>query len=800
MINIYRLRKMWEEKYPFITDAAFLIAGVDENGSSYIGMKLFDESGENLIFYDGFYCYTVFTGIKIDSQVNHRFHYSLPKYISIRSSFRIREVISISQRDIDFSLKSWAQGIAELGRNAYRTQSQIDMLVEFERPFLSIISFKLFRFIFTIDPSIFTEALTWLKEEYSVGREQIELPSLIADIRPILNMLITYYNEYEEEFLGEGTLVDTNYDYYLNVIQSENVDRGYEEYYYEDEPEYYILKEGENIISKILSMDLPHEILAEFHEELLDFINHSPKLQKQLNSYISSFYKSQFLPKDELFALNELNKMLSTVLLPQLEKDLCFDIFKSSSSRAYNKRKPCFAIKKNRIIKLSIVGNKVSKLPDSIGYLSGLQELDLMGNYIKEFPNSLSNLKNLTLLNYSKNELEEIPELIAELKTLKFLNLSQNKISTLPNSLTNLKDLKIISLENNELVSSEKNFEILGSLTNLQFLNLKHNELTEIPDGISKLRSLVGLDISWNEIVSITESFGKLQSLEIIHIIDAMLEKLPESFGLLKNVRILSLGGNKIKKLPESFGGLRSLTYLDLEKNSLETLPVSFGNLSNLSSLNIEDNVLKFLPNTFEKMKNLTSLILNENFLQYLPQSFCQLEKLEILEVNLNRIIVLPEKIGNLKNLRILQINQNELTSIPKSICNLESLEELYLSLNHIFHLPREIGKLKRLTRLFLMGNYLEQLPASFSDLISVFKLDLAFNKIKSLPEDIGKMENLAFFDIRKNQLEKLPNSISNILNLIDFAVKGNPIKNLQNYKKSNGSRFDSTFGCWKTQ
>ena len=87
---------------------------------------------------------------------------------------------------------------------------------------------------------------------------------------------------------------------------------------------------------------------------------------------------------------------------------------------------------------LYLQGNKISKLPASIGNLKHLEKLYLQNNNITTLPASIGNLKHLEHLGLSYNNITTLPESIGNLKHLKELTLCNNKITTLPASIVNL--------------------------------------------------------------------------------------------------------------------------------------------------------------------------------------------------------------------------------------------------------------------------------------------------------------------------------------------------------------------------
>ena len=84
---------------------------------------------------------------------------------------------------------------------------------------------------------------------------------------------------------------------------------------------------------------------------------------------------------------------------------------------------------------------KISELPDSIGKLTNLTELDLYSDRgFSEFPECIGQLKNLTTLNL--NKLSELPQSIGQLKNLTSLNLRYTMLGKLHTSI-NQKRVKV---------------------------------------------------------------------------------------------------------------------------------------------------------------------------------------------------------------------------------------------------------------------------------------------------------------------------------------------------------------------
>ena len=98
---------------------------------------------------------------------------------------------------------------------------------------------------------------------------------------------------------------------------------------------------------------------------------------------------------------------------------------------------------------LSVARNRLTSLPDTIGYLSKLTDLNASQNLLKTIPSSIRYLTKLTKLNLEQNRLATIPAELGQLKGLAILDLSDNAhIRTIPAEIGRLKFLRKLDLRN----------------------------------------------------------------------------------------------------------------------------------------------------------------------------------------------------------------------------------------------------------------------------------------------------------------------------------------------------------------
>ena len=191
-----------------------------------------------------------------------------------------------------------------------------------------------------------------------------------------------------------------------------------------------------------------------------------------------------------------------------------------------------------RILSLNNLVNKrerkehsFTKLPDSIGCLSNLQELDLSITRISTLPDSIGNLKNLQVLDLSKAPIKVLPDSIGNLSNLQALNLSRVPISVLPDSIGNLSNLEALELSETQISALP---DSIGSLSNLQELYLSDTQIRTLPDSIGNLKNLEELDLSGTQIRTLPDSIRNLSNLNNLGLCACHLQAIPYSVVALK--------------------------------------------------------------------------------------------------------------------------------------------------------------------------------------------------------------------------------------------------------------------------
>uniref|UniRef100_A0A8C3PTG3 Leucine rich repeats and calponin homology domain containing 3 n=1 Tax=Calidris pygmaea TaxID=425635 RepID=A0A8C3PTG3_9CHAR len=126
--------------------------------------------------------------------------------------------------------------------------------------------------------------------------------------------------------------------------------------------------------------------------------------------------------------------------------------------------------------------NKLVSIPEEIGQLRQLTELDVSCNEIQTIPPQIGNLESLRDLNVRRNNLVHLPEELAELPLIR-LDFSCNKITTIPVCYRNLRHLQSIMLENNPLQSPPAQICIKGKIHIFKYLNIEACKIApDLPD------------------------------------------------------------------------------------------------------------------------------------------------------------------------------------------------------------------------------------------------------------------------------------------------------------------------------
>ncbi|KAL8090834.1 disease resistance protein RML1A-like isoform X2 [Apium graveolens] len=331
----------------------------------------------------------------------------------------------------------------------------------------------------------------------------------------------------------------------------------------------------------------------------------------------------------------------------------------------------------------------VSTLPDSIGCLSNLVELNLGYNTnLETLPDSICHLRSLEILDISDCEkLEELPDQLGMITCLRKLKLSNDTM------LRVLPDIsRLLNIEGLNLDYCSNLLSISGLPLNLESISAQWCKLLKRLPDLSSLKHLKKLDLTNCEALKEIQGLEEVTSLEDLRLVYCRsLEILPN----LNNVKHLGLLYPSPTWMSEKIGGLKLTGCGNLL--SISELPSNLGwidavlckslrriqDLSNLKQLKWLDlsncEVLTELPG-LEEVTSLQDLCLcNCRSLERLP-NLCNLKHLK--RFTLDPCEALEEIIGleGLTSLEYLYLsNCGSMARLP-NLCNLKHLKMLNLT------------------------------------------------------------------------------------------------------------------------
>ncbi|XP_047978221.1 probable LRR receptor-like serine/threonine-protein kinase At3g47570 [Salvia hispanica] len=239
------------------------------------------------------------------------------------------------------------------------------------------------------------------------------------------------------------------------------------------------------------------------------------------------------------------------------------------------------------------------RLPSSIGNFStSLLRLYISGCVlVGEIPDHIGNLTNLNNLDLTGNDLSGfVPTTIRGMLRLQGLSLSQNKLQgPLPDNLCDMPELSHLKLGKTLVSGPIPN--CIGNATSLRVLHLYSNRLNStLPRSIWSLKDLLELDLSSNSLTgNLSQQTEDLKVATYINLSrNAFTGTIPDAYGSMNNLMIFSLASNELQgSIPQSLGKMISLVSLDLSDNALSgEIPRALENLQFLTYFNVSFNKL----------------------------------------------------------------------------------------------------------------------------------------------------------------------------------------------------------------
>jgi Leucine-rich repeat (LRR) protein len=271
---------------------------------------------------------------------------------------------------------------------------------------------------------------------------------------------------------------------------------------------------------------------------------------------------------------------------------------------------------------------------------------------------------HLTFLNLSHNRLTTLPDSIGFATALTRINIDKNQLTSLPETWTSLKSLEMCTIRKNFLSGDMANLFMYQS--KLRLLDLSHNRLQNFPFNPEHLMNLQSLDVSHNIITSTKyQNFSLLIQLQKFkannNVLQEPMLELPIILEAAKELRCIDFTDNPMSLLPESCkkNPTNMLALLTILLSITKTREIS-------AQCAWESDTLEFL------LTRSGSCITNASFqnlgLIDFPRDII-LHDVVLLDLSHNRIKQISAQLSRLSALKSLILSHNDITT-----CKLEDV------------------------------------------------------------------------------------------------------------------------------
>jgi len=200
----------------------------------------------------------------------------------------------------------------------------------------------------------------------------------------------------------------------------------------------------------------------------------------------------------------------------------------------------------DRLEELEISGFRVASLPAGLGRCRALKTLVVIEG-VRELPETIGALHQLRELNLRSHQLESIPESLGDLVALEDLTLASRECDVARWSLAPVCRLRSLrSLDLTGLPLPQLPDEI-GALTRLESLDVTLTKLKRLPDGIDRLTALRSLSLAGVHFADRVHELARLRSLTSLQ--ELSLEwwtAVPDTIGELQQLKVV--------RVPPQFG------------------------------------------------------------------------------------------------------------------------------------------------------------------------------------------------------------------------------------------------------
>ncbi|CAD5211678.1 unnamed protein product [Bursaphelenchus okinawaensis] len=197
--------------------------------------------------------------------------------------------------------------------------------------------------------------------------------------------------------------------------------------------------------------------------------------------------------------------------------------------------------KKSRILQLK--NCNIKTVPEAIDEVAEiLRNLDLADNRIIEITFDFKRFTALKHLNLHGNKLTKLPDSVGSLKSLETFDVSDNQLDELPDSIAACINLKSVNASNNKLTSFPSGTCLLPAL---EFLDLSGNLIDSLPESICDLKASE-LNLNRNRLNTLHDNLAKCQKLRILRVEENCLNKTAFTVAILKesSLSLICYSGN----------------------------------------------------------------------------------------------------------------------------------------------------------------------------------------------------------------------------------------------------------------
>uniref|UniRef100_A0A8D2MRG5 Leucine-rich repeat-containing protein 40 n=1 Tax=Zonotrichia albicollis TaxID=44394 RepID=A0A8D2MRG5_ZONAL len=247
---------------------------------------------------------------------------------------------------------------------------------------------------------------------------------------------------------------------------------------------------------------------------------------------------------------------------------------------------------------LELRDNKIKAVPEEITVLQKLERLDLANNDISRLPYTLGNLPQLKFLALEGNPLRTIRRDLLQKGTQELLKYLRSKIQDDGPGPNEEPAVTAMTLPSQSKVN-------IHAITTLKLLDYR---LVELKD------SVCDVSLGFNKISCISSGLCLLQKLTHLDLRNNFLTALPEEMEALKRLHTINLAYNRFKVFPSVLYHLPALENILLSNNQVGSIdPVQLKGLDKLGTLDLQNNDLLQVPPELGNCESLRSLLLEGN-------------------------------------------------------------------------------------------------------------------------------------------------------------------------------------------